>query len=363
MGGRSGDRVHLAGVGRRHGPPRGAPERPPVSVGGRIGDWVTGMFAVLGVLTSRHRAARDAADGLTGELLDISMLESLMLTQTMYPATHLSIAGRGMRSQRTLNFPGVERTKDGWVGFMVVTGQQWLDFCAMVERPDWLDDPTLVVLVDRHARHAELRAGHLGLDAASAPPRRSSRSPPRCGSRRPRSAAVAPSPNSTSSLRATGTSANPRSGFLQPDVPYTLSNGAGRRPPSPAPRSASTPRRLLETPTGGADHPARSRRSSRPTSAPPVRGHAGRRLHRVLGRSDHRPLPRDVRRRRHPRRVGAAARRHALAKRPRTMDEDQWWEWGSVFHGPNTDKLGLTLDLQSDEAAAWHWTWFASATW
>ena len=28
---------------------------------------------------------------------------------------------------------------------------------------------------------------------------------------------------------------------------------------------------------------------------------------------------------------------------------DQWWDWGMVFHGANTNKRGITLDLRSPE--------------
>ncbi len=326
---------------------RGSPERPPVSIGGRIGDWVTGMFAALGVLTSRHRAARAASDDPAGELLDISMLESHILTQTMYPTTHLSIAGRGMRSQRSLNFPGIERTKDGWVGFMVVTGQQWLDFCAMVGRADWMDDPTLVVFANRLVRRAELGPAISGwmrerttaeiVEVASA-----MRIP------------VAEIGNGRNVSTLDQFSANhwyvrnPRGGFLQPDVPYTLSNGAGRRPPSPAPRLGKQTAELLATLTG------------RPTTPPRPDGAPG----------DERELPFAGMRvadftgfwagpiiGHFLAMFGATVIHVESAQRPdgmrmrsvRSMDEDQWWEWGCGFHGPNTGKLGLTLDLQSDE--------------
>ena len=328
---------------------RGSPDRPPVSIGGRIGDWVSGMFAALGVLTSRHRAARDIGLGPIGELLDISMLESHMLTQTMYPATHLSIAGHGLRSQRTLNFPGIERSRDGWVGFMVVTGQQWLDFCAMVGRPDWMDDPTLIVFANRLGRRAELGpriAQWMGerttaeiVEIASA-----MRIP------------VAEIGNGRDVAQLDQFAANhwyvrnPRGGFLQPDVPYTLSNGAGRRPPAPAPLLGEHTADLLATLT------------SEPTASPhdaPVNGAA---IERDLPFAGMRvadftgfwagPI------------IGHFLAMHGAtvihvesAQRPdgmrsrsvRPMTEDQWWEWGCGFHGPNTGKLGLTLDLQSDE--------------
>ncbi|MYL08403.1 MAG: CoA transferase, partial [Acidimicrobiia bacterium] len=41
--------------------------------------------------------------------------------------------------------------------------------------------------------------------------------------------------------------------------------------------------------------------------------------------------------------------RFASARLP---SEDQWWEWGMVFHGANTNKRDITLDLRSPEGVA-----------
>ena len=45
------------------------------------------------------------------------------------------MVGRPFRSGRSIVTPGVEATSDGLVGVGVGTGQQWLDFCVMVEPP------------------------------------------------------------------------------------------------------------------------------------------------------------------------------------------------------------------------------------
>ena len=74
----------------------------------------------------------------------------------MYPVTHHSIAGTPRIANRYVLLPGVHPAKDGYVGFMVVTGQQWLDFCAMVERPDWDTDGELGLVTNRIRRRAEL---------------------------------------------------------------------------------------------------------------------------------------------------------------------------------------------------------------
>ena len=120
---------------------RGAPERPPVAVGGQIGEWLTGTYAAIGTLASRARARIDGP----GELVDVSMLETLALCLTYEPVTYADMVGRPFRTGRSIITPGVETTSDGLVGVGVGTGQQWLDFCAMVEHPEWTEDRSLFV--------------------------------------------------------------------------------------------------------------------------------------------------------------------------------------------------------------------------
>lgn len=86
----------------------------------------------------------------------MSILESLILTTTVHPVSWFTIAGRPMRPIRARNLPDVHPTKDGYVGFMVVTGQQWLDFCSLIDRSDWMDDPQLGIMANRFVRRHEL---------------------------------------------------------------------------------------------------------------------------------------------------------------------------------------------------------------
>ena len=74
---------------------RGAPDRAPVSVGGQIGEWLTGVYAAIGTLASRARARLDGP----GELVDVSMLETLALCLTYYPVTYVDMVGRPFRER------------------------------------------------------------------------------------------------------------------------------------------------------------------------------------------------------------------------------------------------------------------------
>ena len=90
---------------------RGAPDRAPVHVGGQIGEWLTGVYAAIGTMASRARCA----DG-DGELVDVSILETMALCLTYYPVTFHDMVGRPFRSGRSIVTPGVEETRDGLVG-------------------------------------------------------------------------------------------------------------------------------------------------------------------------------------------------------------------------------------------------------
>ena len=62
---------------------RGAPDRAPAYVGGRVGEYLAGAYASAATLVSRA--------GGGGELIDLSMLETQILGLTYYPVTFLSL--------------------------------------------------------------------------------------------------------------------------------------------------------------------------------------------------------------------------------------------------------------------------------
>jgi crotonobetainyl-CoA:carnitine CoA-transferase CaiB-like acyl-CoA transferase len=108
---------------------RGDPAGPPISIGGDLGEYMGGVFAAFGALAVRRRVEH----GGPGEHLDLSMLEALTLMQSS-EWLHSQLL-RVPPISRTLEVPSIEPAKDGYVGITMVTGQQWLDFVAMVECP------------------------------------------------------------------------------------------------------------------------------------------------------------------------------------------------------------------------------------
>ena len=114
---------------------RGDPDRAPVHVGGQVGEWLSGAYAAIGLLSSLRTGVP--------ALVDVSMLEVQAMCLTYYPVTFHDAFGRPMRKRRARTVPGVAPASDGLVGMGVGTGQQWLDFCVMCGHPEWAEDASL----------------------------------------------------------------------------------------------------------------------------------------------------------------------------------------------------------------------------
>jgi crotonobetainyl-CoA:carnitine CoA-transferase CaiB-like acyl-CoA transferase len=309
---------------------RGLPDRPPVHVGGQIGEWLTGLFAAVGTLSALRRADSD------GELVDVSMLESMALCLTYYPVTYNDQLGQPMRRRRFIPTPGVGAASDGLVGLGCGTGQQWLDFCVMVGHPEWMVDRSL--FLNRTALAPTIDAWIADhtveqvLDEASA-----FRIP---------NAPISNGANITTfeHFRTRGTFVtNAKDGAVNPRPPVRLGSGA-LRPPEPAPSLGEDPiegllprqraARPRATASGHAPRlPFEGLRVLDMTGfwAGPLTGH----LLALLGaevihlESSSRPDG--------ARLVGGV---------PQT--EDRYWERGPIFASLNTNKKSLTIDLGSE---------------
>jgi crotonobetainyl-CoA:carnitine CoA-transferase CaiB-like acyl-CoA transferase len=120
------------------------PGWPPVQAGARIPEYIAGGYAALAALT----ALRIAAAG-TGRIteVDVSSFEALLSTlpYPMLMAARLKSMGLPPNSKAGPML-GIVRAADGWIGINCLTGQHWLDVCAMVGLPEFGDKQIAVML-------------------------------------------------------------------------------------------------------------------------------------------------------------------------------------------------------------------------
>lgn len=311
--------------------PRGAPGRAPLMVGGEPSYWFAGAVAAASVLGVFPRAR---ATGL-GELIDVSILEATHLEHGMHPVTFASMAQRPFQTSRGTPVPGIEPTSDGHVGFFVITGQQWLDFCALIGQPGWTEDEQLFIATERRLR-ADTLLGPIR-DWTSA---RTTEEIVEVASlmRIP----VAPIGNGATlpgvdQFIADNWFLENPAGFLQPRRPYRFE---GEEIPAPAP-----------APTLGSGAPPWEPRAARAGDRAPTLPLEGVRVADFTGFWAG-PMASGI-----LAGLGADVIHVEGPKRPdgirmntiRPMSDPDWWEWSPLFCGANTNKRDLTVDLASPE--------------
>ena len=311
---------------------RGSADRAPVFVGGQVGDYLAGAYAAAATIASRMRGA--------AELIDLSMLETQILGLTYYPVSYFEMLGRPWRDARRLTVPGIARAKDGLIDIGCGTAQQWFDLCAMTGHQDWIDEESPLSITEQANEKAdELYAW---VESQTVDEIRDIATAFRIPN-----APVANGANveSFDHFQARGSFvANPRDGFSQPGPPYRAQPDF-LRAPQPAPRLG--------------EHTEHYRRN----------GRLGRRKARIDAQMDvSERLPFEGLRvvdmttfwagpscTHMLAMLGAEVIHVESTRRPDgtrliagiPITEDQWWEKSPIFSGLNTNKKGLTLDLQS----------------
>ncbi|WP_260741680.1 CaiB/BaiF CoA-transferase family protein [Mycobacterium sp. SMC-2] len=310
---------------------RGEPDRAPVFVGGQVGEYLAGVYASAAMLASRY----GRIGGGPGELLDLSMLETQILSLTYYPVTYFEMLGRPWRDARRLTVPGVARAKDGLVDVGCGTAQQWFDLCAMIGRPEWIDEDLDLTITQR----ANLNADEIyaWFESHTVDEIRELASAFRIPN-----APVANGANiaSLDQFRERGSFVrNPRDRFEQPSHPYRMTP-ARLLPPQPAPRLG--------------EHTAEYRTAH--LVPRPVRSGSPDRLPlsgiRVLDMTTFWAGPCCTH---FLAMLGAEVIHVESTRRPDgtrliagvPVTENQWWEKSPIFAALNTNKKDLTLDLQS----------------
>jgi crotonobetainyl-CoA:carnitine CoA-transferase CaiB-like acyl-CoA transferase len=132
---------------------RGRRDQPPVMAGGKITEYVGGTFAAVAALAAVLRAIKTGI----GETIDFSLLEVFNIAGTSYADMMSSLWGRpeipGV--MRNVEVPSIEPTKDGWVGFATNSFQQYSDFLVLIGRPDLLEQKDLANAPGRSKRMKE----------------------------------------------------------------------------------------------------------------------------------------------------------------------------------------------------------------
>jgi crotonobetainyl-CoA:carnitine CoA-transferase CaiB-like acyl-CoA transferase len=301
---------------------RGSADRAPVFVGGQVGDYLAGAYASAATMASRMRGA--------AELIDLSMLEAQILGLTYYPVSYFEMLGRPWRDARRLTVPGIARAKDGLIDIGCGTAQQWFDLCAMTGHQDWIDEESPLSITEQANEKAEEL--YAWVESQTVDEIRDLATAFRIPN-----APVANGANveSLDHFQARGSFlANPRDGFTQPGPPYRT-QPALLREPEPAPRLGEHN-----------EHYRQRGQRQRETASLPFEGlrvvdmttfWAGPSCTHMLAM------------------LGAEVIHVESTRRPDgtrliagiPITEDQWWEKSPIFSGLNTNKKGLTLDLQS----------------
>ncbi|WP_436775878.1 CoA transferase [Yinghuangia sp. YIM S09857] len=134
---------------------RGTPDRPPLQLSARVVEWLAGACAAAAALAA-HRRQRTTGDG---DLIDVSLCEVANMTGTLHTDLMYSLSGRPpldpAKPARNVELPSIEPTADGWVGFNTNSRQQFESFCLLIERPDLITEGSWASLQTRVARAAE----------------------------------------------------------------------------------------------------------------------------------------------------------------------------------------------------------------
>jgi crotonobetainyl-CoA:carnitine CoA-transferase CaiB-like acyl-CoA transferase len=317
---------------------RGVMGKEPFQAGGRISEWAAGTYGAVAALPAVLRAQATGR----GEHIDLSMLETANMVFTQFS----ELINRLMNGSPddppvaflspTVETPSIEPTADGYVGFCTNSRQQFADFLLLIERTDLQGDEQLAQFAGRLMRFDEwneiMQAWLKKKTTAEIIERASLLRIP-----------VAPICNGQSvqahpHLMARGVFVPAADGrFVQPRRPYRIDDVD---PPAPRP----APRLGAQTPTAtfSSERPARIPNSSEQLPLAGLRildmtaWWAGPAASHALAT------------------FGAQVIHVESASRPDGMrmiggmmaaHYDEWWEASPHFLYANSNKLGITLDL------------------
>ena len=132
---------------------RGKTSRDPVQAGGRLAEYVGGLYGAPAVVVAAARARRTGV----GEHIDLSLTEAMAIAGSVFGdlANHCMGRPDPVSPARSVETPSIERASDGFVGFNTNTATQLQNFLVLIERTDLLDDPRFAGLAGRYMNIVE----------------------------------------------------------------------------------------------------------------------------------------------------------------------------------------------------------------
>ena len=324
---------------------RGPMGRPPVQAGGRITEFLGGLFAAAPTLG----AVLHSRSGGGGAHLDLSIHDVMAISGS----NHLDLVHQFTGAPevgppvRVLDTPGIEQASDGLVAFNTNAGHMMQMFLLMIGHSELMDEPAYLSLNKRLAMGAKWQSmidswvsTHTVAEVVQAA----------VELRVP----VAPCHDGASivndeQLVAREVFVPSPDGFLRPRPPYRL-NGTPLDPPTNVPALGEYDddvQRVRERPV--------SSNTVEGTSARPLAGKrvvdltswwVGSLTTQILGR-----LGADVV---HVEGPGNPDGMRLTGKMFATTDA--WWEFGHMFTAVDTDRRGIAIDLATDEGREVLWT-------
>ena len=120
------------------------PDRPPVQAGARISEYVAGWLRRAGCAHRAENAPADAAYRRGRRLGDGVAAVDASVSDADGRADAQARACRPTLRQAPML--GIVRAADGWIGINCLTGQHWLDVCAMLGLPEYGEHQIAIML-------------------------------------------------------------------------------------------------------------------------------------------------------------------------------------------------------------------------
>ena len=318
---------------------RGAPDSPPVQAGARTSEWAAGLYGASAALAA-VLGVRDGADGV---VIDASWMEAMTIATNLFadPLWSLMTALMGVEPSgpaRSVETPSIYPSADCWIGFNTNGPQHAEAFLHLIERPDLIEAGYVMAstrTANRHEFDEWVRAFTTRFTSAEILDRAAELRVPTV---RVNDGATVLLEEHLVARDFFAPSAD--GGLVAPRPHYRI---AGERPPAAGP-----------VPPLGADQP-RARvadRRSEVTRRRPLEGlkvldvtcwWAGPSNTQILA-----AMGADV--------IHVESIAHAdpmrYAAAVMFLDRDQWWELSSFYLGINTNKRGITLDLNDPEGVS-----------